>query len=62
MHLTDNAVIYLVGNGPEKEEMIATIKDCKLTNKVFILDGVDDKELNYLYKSKSILLTINYKS
>ena len=54
VHLTDNAVIYLVGNGPEKKKMIATIKDCKLTNKVFILDGVDDKELNYLYKKARV--------
>ena len=36
--------------------MIATIKDCKLTNKVFILDGVDDKELNYLYKARVFCL------
>jgi glycosyltransferase involved in cell wall biosynthesis len=54
VNLTDDAIIYLVGNGPEKKKMIETIQNCRLSNKVYILDGVNDQELNYLYKKARV--------
>ena len=54
VYLTENAIIYLVGDGPERKNIENMIKKYNLKDRVIILKKINDEELEYLYSKARV--------
>lgn len=57
--LPESYIYLIIGKGKEKNKIIQTIKKLNLSERVFVLGSLSDKEVGYIYKKADVFVCPN---
>lgn len=60
--LSNRFIYYIVGKGPEKKNIQLTINNLQLSNRIFLLGQISNKQLTIIYQQSDIYICPNQKN